>query len=191
MKQLILILYFALAFATVSAQPKFPTQQKQQFSPEQFQKHMESYIKWAAQLTDDEAQKFFPMLSEMQKKQRENSHQIRQQMQKGNNAKTEAEFENILKETTRLESLNKKLDSDYNKKFKTVLSWKKIYKVRQALEQYNMMALQRFTPQGGMRNGMPGFGGANQNGPFGKRDQQNKHPNPMWNGQQNQDNSSK
>lgn len=174
MKSYLLTFIFVLVATTVSAQ-----QNKMQFSPEQFQKHMEAFIKGAAQLTDAEAQKFFPMLAEMQKQQRENSHQIRVEMQKGSKAKTEEEYANILREVTRLENLNTKLDETYNKKFKTVLSWKKIFKVRQALEQYNMMALQRFTPQPGTFR--PGTVNPMQHNQGMKR----PGPGPMWNGQRN------
>lgn len=194
MKHLYLVLTFALMTATAYAQQP-QNQQRQAFSPEQFQKHMESFVKEQAKLTDEEAQKFFPMLSEMQNKQRKNSQRIREQMMKGMQAKTDEDYEKILKSVSELEIQNKKLDDVYNKKFSTVISWKKIYSVRQAIEMYNMQALRHFTPQmgGGFGQGFGGFGQmprGNNNQQWQQRNNNNHRgpgqgQNPFWNQQNN------
>jgi hypothetical protein len=64
------------------------------------------------------------------------------------NAKTEAEFEQIVKKTTELQVENRKTEQTYYKKFAKVLTWEKIYKVRMALTKFNMYALRSFSPQG-------------------------------------------
>lgn len=200
MKHLYLVLTFILMTATTYAQQP-QNQQRQAFSPEQFQKRMESFVKEQAKLTDEEAQKFFPMLSEMQSKQRKNSQRIREQMMKGMQAKTDEDYEKILKSVSELEIQNKKLDDIYNKKFSTVISWKKIYSVRQAIEMYNMQALRHFTPQmggfGGFGQGFGGFGqiprGNNHNQQWQRNNGNHKNqgqpsPSPYWNNQNNGDN---
>jgi len=160
MRQLIIIM--ALAFSCVTANAQWNKnsghqttgQQPQQFSPEAFRKNMEAYIKSHANLTDDEAEKFFPMLAEMQSKQRENTRLISEQMRKGQNAKSDEEYGKILTYIIQLEKANNELTNSYYKKFHTVLSWEKIFKVRTSVERYNMIALSRFSP-GRMPGGQP------------------------------------
>lgn len=155
MKQIILIITILLSTVTANAQQQQQQwnqgqKQPKQFSPEEFRKNMEGFIKHEAGLSDAEAEKFFPMLAEMQSKQRMNSHLINQQMRKGHNAKSEAEYEKILSYILELEEANNELTKKYYKKFHTILSWEKIYKVRAAVEHFNMLALSRFSPGGGM-----------------------------------------
>lgn len=149
MRQILLILTLTLSSITAYAQWN-PGQQQQpkQFSPEEFKKNMEGYIKFHAGLTDAEAEKFFPMLSEMQSKQRVNSRIITEQMRKGHDAKSDAEYEKILSYILELEETNHQLTEKYYKKFHTVLSWEKIFKARVAVERFNMLALSRFSPGG-------------------------------------------
>ena len=189
MKRITLLLVATLLFAVSYAQQP---QQGQQFSPEQFQKHMENFIKEQAKLTDEEAQKFFPLLTEMQSKQRKNSQLVREQMKKGRQAQSDEEFNKILKTVNELEIANKELDETYNKKFSAVISWKKIFQVRQAIERYNMMALRNFTPQMGF--GQP-FGGFKQGfspqqqwqQPKGQSQQNQQHQPQIWNRNEKKD----
>ena len=189
MKRITLLLVATLLFTVSYAQQP---QQGQQFSPEQFQKHMENFIKEQAKLTDEEAQKFFPLLTEMQSKQRKNSQLVREQMKKGRQAQSDEEFNKILKTVNELEIANKELDETYNKKFSAVISWKKIFQVRQAIERYNMMALRNFTPQMGF--GQP-FGGFKQGfspqqqwqQPKGQSQQNQQHQPQIWNRNEKKD----
>lgn len=141
-----------MVFTCTAARAQWPNgmtnnvKQQQQFSPEAFRKNMEDYIKSHANLTDAEADRFFPMLAEMQSKQRDNSHLISEQMRKGHNAKSEEEYGRILSYIIKLEKQNDELTEKYYRKFKTVLSWEKIFKVRVALQRYNMIALSQFSP---------------------------------------------
>ena len=69
--------------------------------------------------------------------------------------KTEAEYEDIISKVTSLELESKKVEQTYYKKFHTVLSWKKIHRVRIALGKWNMELLRQFSPQqaGGQPDG--------------------------------------
>lgn len=121
--------------------------QQQQFSPEAFKQFLEQFIRERAGLTQQEGQVFFPMLHEMMSKQREVQNKIFANMRKGNNAKTEAEYEQILNQNAELSIEDSRIEIAYYKRFHKVLSWEKIYKVRNALYQFNMEALRKFTPQ--------------------------------------------
>lgn len=121
---------------------------RKEFNPEQFKKDMRDFVTREANLTEQEANRFFPMLSEMQEKQFKLMQQQRELMQKGKAASgiSESEYEKIITQTTALEIESKKIEQTYYKKFHTVLSWKKVYAVRQALNRFQMEALKRFHP---------------------------------------------
>ena len=105
-------------------------------------------------------------MHEMMNKQRDVNAQIQQIMAKGFNAKTEADYEQIITRSINLEIESRKIEQTYYKKFHNVLSWKQIHKVRIALSRFSMEALRRFVPnypQNNQRNwqGMPN---SNSNG---------------------------
>ena len=127
--------------------PGFNMPQPQQFSPEAYKKHLEQYITEHAGLTQQEGQKFFPMLHEMMAKQREVQGKRHANLRKGNEAKNEVDFEKLLNQNAELSIEESRIELMYYKKFHRVLSWEKIYKVNGALYMFNMEALRRFTPQ--------------------------------------------
>ncbi len=118
------------------------------FSPEAFNQRLEEFVQNESDLTPQECQKFFPMMHEMMNKQREINGKIQYTMAKGYRAKTEADYEQIITCITDLEVQSKKIEQIYyKKKFPSVLSWKKIHKVRIALSKFNMEILKHFSPQ--------------------------------------------
>ena len=143
-----LVFTMACLLMTVGMMAQHPNPGRSEFSPEKFRQHMEGFIAKEACLTTNEQQKFFPLLNEMLQAQRKLIEQEREIMRSGMNAKTEAEFEQIVKKTTELQVENRKTEQTYYKKFAKVLTWEKIYKVRMALTKFNMYALRSFSPQG-------------------------------------------
>lgn len=143
--------------------------QRQFFSPEAFNQRLEEFVKKEAELTDQEGKEFFPLLHQMMDKQREVNNKIQQTLAKGFNAKTEEDYAQIINQSLELEVQSKKIEQVYYKKFHSVLTWKKIHKVRFALSRFNMEALRRFTPnnsqnrQGGFF-GIPNTQQNNRNG---------------------------
>jgi hypothetical protein len=142
--------------------------QRQFFSPEAYNQGLEEFVKNEAGLNDEECKKFFPLMHEMMNKQREVNSQIQQVMAKGFNAKTEADYEQIITRSINLEIESRKVEQTYYKRFHSILSWKQIHKVRIALSRYSMEALRRFVPnynQNNQRNwqGMPNGGNRNGN----------------------------
>lgn len=149
MKKFIYILAMTLICTATFAQQNNQQGQNQRpkFDPEQYKKNQENFIKDKVSLTNEESQKFFPLLFEMQQKQRENQGAIHQQMWKAQNTQKDEDFENILKEILRLQSENNKIEETYYLKFHKILSWKKIFKVRTALADWNNFILSMFSPQ--------------------------------------------
>ena len=125
-------------------QPGFGGQQ--QFSPEAFKQRLEQFVSQHAGLTQQEGQQFFPLLQEMLGKQRQVQNKINANLRKGNEAKSESDFERLLKENAELEIENNRIELNYYQKFHKILSWEKIYKVKGALYLFNMEALRKFTP---------------------------------------------
>ncbi len=147
-----LLLCLALA-ATLAAQQRQPTwRSRQQFSPEQFRRDLETFVTREASLTPIEAHQFFPMLHEMLEKQRKNKDEAREIMRKCDENTSEREYEQILTKALRLDVRNAEIEQAYCKKFHSVLSWKKIHKVRIALFRFNMQALRNFAPPQPARN---------------------------------------
>ena len=142
-----LIFTCACLLVTIGMAAQWPNFGRQQFSPEKFRENMENFITKEAGLTATEQQKFYPMLNEMLSAQRKLMAQEREVMKSGQKAKTEAEYEQIVKKTTELQVENRKIEQTYYKKFAKVLTWEKIYKVRMALTKFNMHALRNFSPQ--------------------------------------------
>ncbi len=152
MKKLALIITLIIATSSVALAQQNGWQRgngggPRHFSPEEFKKHMELFISKEACLTPTEAQKFFPMLHEMLMKNRAISEKQRELMTSATESASEDEYEKIITKVTACEIEAKKNEQLYYKKFHTVLSWKKIYKVRRALFRFNREALRNFSPK--------------------------------------------
>jgi hypothetical protein len=122
-------------------------QGQRQFSPELFNKQLEQFVKNNAGLSASECQKLFPLMHEMLNKQREVNGKIQYTISQGFGDKEEKEYEDIITKVTNLEVESKKIEQTYYKKFHTILSWKKIYRVRFALSRWNMEVLRMLNPQ--------------------------------------------
>lgn len=148
--------------------PNYPQQdgkQKIEFSYEQFVKDLKDFITREAQLTPAEATKFFPLLLEMHEKKQALDGKRRELMMsgyKGGDNMSDAEYSKIIDQVTKLEVEIKQVEQTYYKKFHSVISWKKVFKVRAAIDRYHMYALRKFHPG-------PGKG-------MGPRDGQNRQP---------------
>lgn len=125
-----------------------------EFNPELYTKRMNEFVAREAHLTDAESAKFFPLLNEMQNKQRQIGRQQREIMMKAfrNTNISEEDYEQMVMRVTSLEIESRKVEQTYYKKFHTVLSWKKIYGVRVALARFQVEALNQFQPGRGATN---------------------------------------
>ncbi|MCM1311687.1 MAG: hypothetical protein NC252_02140 [Roseburia sp.] len=146
MKKLMLFFIAVLIMGCLNAQQTGKSDNRRKFTPEEFKQRMEAFITKHAGLTPQEGLAFYPLLHEMLGKQHKLMDQQRNLMRKGDNNLSEKEYEKIIEEATSLEIENKKVEKLYYNKFHTVLSWRKIHKVRHALFQFNMEALRNFSP---------------------------------------------
>jgi len=151
MKRFVLVITTLLVCFCVNAQNQgFGRIQnpRAEFNPELYTKRMNEFVAREAHLTEAEQAKFFPLLNEMQNKQRQIGRQQREIMMKAfrNTNISEEDYEQMVMRVTGLEIESRKVEQTYYKKFHTVLSWKKIYGVRVALARFQVEALNQFQP---------------------------------------------
>ena len=153
------------------------------FTPELYMKRLNEFVTREAKLTQEESEKFFPILMEMFGKQFALENQQREALLKArrNPNMNEDEYEKVITKVLNTEVEMKKIEQSYYKKFHSVLSWKKVFAVRTALNKFRVEALNQFQPNrgnnkpqvpnwnnrpkmpNGNNNGFPFFNGNNNN----------------------------
>lgn len=140
MKHLISIVCLMLVMS-VSAQNRMPNRSGQ-FSPAEYAKQQREFFTKNAELTQEEADAFFPIYNELQQKKREINREIRITMRQEGG--TPMSDEQCLKAIDAKADANiriAELEKEYLKKFKEVLPASKILKVQNAEEQFNSQIL--------------------------------------------------
>lgn len=124
-------------------------QPRRDFSPEEYWRVLQDFVTHEAHLTNEEAEKFYPMLKEMMEEQHKNSRKSFEVYRSCNEGTTESEYGTAVKKLLELEVENRRIEETYYKKFHTVMSWEKVFNVRRALRHWNREALNRFNPRRG------------------------------------------
>ncbi len=105
----------------------------QHMSPEQFRQKQKEFIIEKAGLTNQEAEKFFPIYFELQDKKKELNDQAWKLLHSGKDKKlSEAEYEKNMLKMYDLRIESAQLEKTYFTKFKDILSIQKIYEVQKA-----------------------------------------------------------
>lgn len=113
-----------------------------QFSPAEYARQQRDFFTKNAELTQEEADAFFPIYNELQQKKRELSRETRRFMREA--AGPDASDEQSLKAIDAQAETNLKiaeLEKEYLQKFKEVLPATKILKIQNAEEQFNSQML--------------------------------------------------
>lgn len=108
------------------------------FDIEAFKKKRAEFIIEKVNLTDAEAKAFIPLTNELMDKRFELNRAIRKEsreLRKKSN-KTNADYERLLEASSSVKIKEAQLEQEYLQKFKKVLSAEKIYKYKQAENQY-------------------------------------------------------
>lgn len=133
MKKYFLFLIMAFLCITVEAQKK-----QNKCTEEEFRAKKQAYIAEQAELTPEETAKFFPIYFELEKLKKEANRKAWKLAKEGRNPQaTEEQYENILNGFIDAEKHVNELDREYLKKYQSVLSNKKIYKVLHAEIKFN------------------------------------------------------
>lgn len=130
MKKLIILSLILMGNAVVS----FANDScNQHLSPEEFRNKQKAFITQKAELTADEAERFFPLYFELQDKKKSYTDEMWKLLRKGRDDKmTDAQYEEVLLKVYDLRIESDKLDKAYYTKFKKVLSPQKIFMVQKA-----------------------------------------------------------
>jgi len=156
MKRLTTILFCLVMAISVSAQ------EHRKFSPEKFQADLEAYITREAHFDQQETAKYFPLLREMQAKQRAIYARMYKKEKPSGDAKCAEAIANYDKANIEL----KQLDQTYHKKMMKVVPASKVFDAIRAENDFHRNMMKGF--QHGRPNG-PFNGGFNGGKQWGKR----------------------
>ena len=126
--------------------------QVQQFDPAKFDAEQQQFITKSANLTEQEAARFFPLFREMQKKQR--AIYERQRKLGFNKPADEKGCAQSIREHDQIDLELKQIQQTYHNKFLRVIPASKLYDVLQAEDRFFRMKLRSWGV--GMNGGMNG-----------------------------------
>lgn len=134
MKKRLFTLAIALLAITVSmAQEHSGPKEKRPFSPEEFKARQRAFITERAALTTEEADAFFPLFFELQKKKFEIEHNVRKDARKPHGEKmNEEECREFVYRMADTKIEIARLEREYTDKYLNVLSACKLQKVLHA-----------------------------------------------------------
>ncbi len=118
---------------------------QQRLTKEEFKARQQAFITEYAQLTETEAEAFFPLYFELQERKRELNEEIWNLLKTGNEKNiNEKKYEEILEGVYDTRLSIDRLEKSYFEKFKKVLSFKKIYMVQKAEMRFHREVLKNF-----------------------------------------------
>ncbi|MCD8293390.1 MAG: hypothetical protein LUC23_06480 [Prevotellaceae bacterium] len=121
----------------------------QHLSPQEFQAKQRAYIMERAKLTQDEADKFFPLYFELQDKKRELNDKVWKLLRQGEDeATTEEQYNSLMEGVYDARMASDRLEKSYYEKFRKILSAKQIYQVQKAEMQFHRDLLKGMRPKG-------------------------------------------
>jgi hypothetical protein len=110
-----------------------PTLAQQKCNREEFRAKQEAYLTEQAELTQDEAARFFPLYFELQDKKKALNDAAFAKAKTGKKGTaTEKEYEDILDQLAQARLACDRLDVEYLGRFKQILSAKKLYFLQRA-----------------------------------------------------------
>lgn len=141
-KLLFMVLLMAMPLSAISQRQEG---RRSKFDPNLFKQKMETFVSQKAEITSEEAAVFFPLFHEMMDKQRSINWKIRKLMREGKSVQDEARYKEIVEDILNYEVAQKELEKTYTERFSKVLSWSKIFKVKKAVNDFNMDALRKYS----------------------------------------------
>ena len=112
-----------------------------QFSAAEYWRQQKEFFTQKANLTEDEANAFFPVYNELQQKKRDLNREIRHLSFDDGQPKTEEQAAQDLEAIANVNIKIAELEKEYLQKFKQVLPASKILKVQNAEEEFNSQIL--------------------------------------------------
>ena len=122
----------------------------QHLSPDEFRTKQQEFLTEKAELTKEEAAKFFPIYFELQDKKKRLSDDSWNLLRQGKNENvTEEQYKNIVEKVCDNRIASDRLDRVYLERFKKILSFKKIYLIQRAEMRFHREMLRGFNDRGG------------------------------------------
>lgn len=119
--------------------------QNTKFSKEEFRNRQKEFFIRQAGLSNDEAQKFFPLYFELQDKKQAYNQEAWQKLRQGKNPNTtETEYGKIVEDVIQARIAADKLELEYVRKYKQFLPAKKIYLLQKAEMRFHRELLKGF-----------------------------------------------
>ena len=145
-------LLLLLTAVTASAQER--PMNKPHFSPEEFQAKQKAYITVKADLTDQEAEAFFPLFFELQKKKFELERNVRKEFKKERGEQmTEEECRDFVYKMADTKIEIAKLEREYTDKYLQVLPPCKLRRVQHAEGMFQRDLMKKMTEHRPQRKG--------------------------------------
>ncbi len=113
----------------------------------EYEKRKIEYITKEAELSEEEALKFFPVFNELNKKKfalHKGHREIIDRIKNESKSISDDEYRKILEKDTDLKLKEAELDKEYSEKLEKVLSPAKLYKAQQAERKFMQIELQKF-----------------------------------------------
>ena len=115
------------------------------FNPQEFRAKLETYITQKAELTQDEADKVFPIFEEMKKKQHDAMKAEQELRRKGNGEfDSDKDYQAALEKITEQKVKSAKIEAEYYKKMCKSISARKVFLIKRADDEFHREMLQRF-----------------------------------------------
>lgn len=142
MKKSIIILTSVL-FLNVFSFSVFAQQRKMDMK--EYEKRKMEYIKKEAGLSQEEANKYFPLNNELSQKKFELHRQFRDKSQNMNKEKmSDEEYRKLLDSDVNVKLKEAELDKEYSNKFEKALTPQKLYKAQQAERNFMQREVTKF-----------------------------------------------
>lgn len=148
MKNILLSIAILFTFTlAANAQEENKREQKnRKFSHEEFQKKQREYITEHAKLTDEEAEKFFPLFFELQKQKWEINHKAHRKFKKRKEEKhTDEQCEQIVREFAETKVKIALLEGEFINKYLEVIPARKIMDIHRAEDMFQRYLLKRMS----------------------------------------------
>ncbi len=155
MKRLLLcILMIGLLPLALCAQNNGDRGGNVRLSREEFQKRHEAYLTKYAELTTEEAAKFFPIYNELEKRKQElNDQSFKAMRESWGKELDEAKYKELLESMSANAIAVESLERTYLDRFKEVISYKKIFKIKEAESRFRQDLVRGMRGPGGQNRG--------------------------------------
>lgn len=141
--------FLIILITTLTVLPLTLNAQNRRGGHDEFMTRQQEYLKREAELTDAEADKFFPLYFEYQEQKRSINDQAWDLFRRGEDTSTSEEtYTEILDSFVEYSMATDRLEKSYISKFRNVLSSKKIYKVKQAEMKFRRELVRGMRPGG-------------------------------------------